>query len=230
MRIDQITSKVGAHRRRRRVGRGPGSGRGKTSGRGHKGGGARAGWGGRTLNEGGALPLFRRVPIRGFSNAQFQVRYQVVNVAQLDKAFAGGADVTAEKLAEAGLVNPSKGPVKVLADGSLDKKLTVTADAFSAAAVRKITGAGGTVNDLSGRTEARARAEAAARARAQAQAAARARAEAEAQAKAEAKAEAKAKAKAEKAEKKAKAQPQGEPKADAAAAGDSQAATQDEDR
>ncbi len=211
MMIEQITSKAGAHRRRRRIGRGIGSGRGKTSGRGHKGGGARAGWGGRTLNEGGALPLFRRVPIRGFSNARFQVRYQVVNVGQLDEAFDPGAEVTGQKLADAGLANLSKGPIKVLATGTLSKKLTVTADAFSAAAVRKIAEAGGQVNDLSGRTEARARAEASARIRAERQAAAQARAEAEAAAQAEAK----AKAKAEKAEKKAKSKPKAEGPRDA---------------
>ncbi len=210
MMIHDITAKVGADAKRWRVGRGPGSGSGKTSGRGHKGAGARAGWRGRTLQEGGALPLFRRVPIRGFSNANFTVRYQVVNVGQLDALFADGAQVTGETLAQAGLADAGKGPVKLLGDGEVSRKLTVTIDAISASAARKITEAGGTVTDLSGRLEARAKAAAQAQARAEAEAKAKAEAEAAAQAKAEAKAKAKAEAKAKKAE--GKGEPKGEGK------------------
>ena len=83
MMIHDITAAVGANKKRRRVGRGTGSGRGKTSERGHKGAGARTGFKAKLLNEGGGMPLYRRLPIRGFSNAPFTVRYQVVNVGQL---------------------------------------------------------------------------------------------------------------------------------------------------
>ncbi len=142
----EITAKSGANKRNRRVGRGTGSGRGKTAGRGHKGQGSRPGTQQHPLNEGGGLPLFRRLPIRGFSNARFATPVQVVNVSELDRVFDDGADVNAESLAAAGLIRSAKGKVKVLGNGELSKKLTVTADRFSKSAAEKISQAGGSVN------------------------------------------------------------------------------------
>ncbi|MDD4889646.1 MAG: 50S ribosomal protein L15, partial [Phycisphaerae bacterium] len=167
MMINDITAKAGKNAKRWRVGRGIGSGSGKMSGRGHKGGGARAGCSGRTLAEGGGLPLFRRVPIRGFSNFKFETVYQPVNVVDLDKHFADGSDVTVAAICEKGLASSGKGPVKVLGGGAVSKKLNVTADAFSDSAARKITEAGGQTTDLSGnlarRVKEKAHAEIAAR-------------------------------------------------------------------
>ena len=95
MNISEITRRAGAHRRRKRVGRGRGSGHGKTCGRGHKGAGARSGYRAQTLAEGGMFPLFRRIPKFGFNNARFRTTYQIVNLASLDARFDDGATVNA---------------------------------------------------------------------------------------------------------------------------------------
>lgn len=112
----EITSIAGKHKSRTRIGRGPGTGHGKTSGRGHKGAGSRAGSGGRGMSEGGQMPLFRRLPKRGFSNLDFAKTYQIVNVSQLD-IFSDGDTVDVEQLAKAGLIDNTKAKVKVLGDG-----------------------------------------------------------------------------------------------------------------
>jgi len=143
MNLTEITRKAGAERLRRRVGRGRGSGRGKTSGRGHKGGGQRAGWRERGLQEGGQMPTFRRIPKRGFSNADFKTRYSVVNVASLEERFPAGTHVTPPAMAEVGLIRNVKLPVKILGDGALTKKLKVDAAKFSKSALEKIKAAGG---------------------------------------------------------------------------------------
>jgi large subunit ribosomal protein L15 len=143
MNISDITQSSGAHRRNKRLGRGRSSGHGKTSGRGQKGGGSRSGWKSRGLAEGGAIPFFRRVPKRGFSNVQFAVRCATVNVADLESVFADGAHVTAQALHEAGLIRDVHGPVKVLGHGTLSKKLVVEAARYSKTAAEKITAAGG---------------------------------------------------------------------------------------
>jgi len=143
MMISEVLSRGKRHKARKRVGRGPGSGHGKTAGRGHKGMGQRAGSPKRTLAEGGALPLFRRMPKRGFSNARFQTRYQVVNLRDLESRFDEGTHVTPSLLEETGLIRDAKRPVKVLGDGQLTKKLRVQANGFSAAAAAKIQQAGG---------------------------------------------------------------------------------------
>lgn len=148
MNITEITKQAGAHRRRKRVGRGEGSGLGKTSGRGNKGSGARAGWQLRLLREGGQMPTFRRTPKRGFSNVQFRTVYQVVNVGSLETRFEPGAHVTASALAAAGLIRCATDPVKILAGGELTRKLTVEAQRFSADAAKKIEAAGGTIKRL----------------------------------------------------------------------------------
>lgn len=132
----------GATRKRKRVGRGPGSGNGKTAGRGHKGQRSRSGYSRRYGFEGGQMPLVRRIPKRGFTNI-FRVGYQVVNLRDLDRVFSDGDTVTAELLTEKGLIRGDKKPVKILASGELSKKLTVQAHAFSKNAQASIEAAGG---------------------------------------------------------------------------------------
>jgi large subunit ribosomal protein L15 len=132
----------GATRKRKRVGRGPGSGNGKTAGRGHKGQRSRSGYSRRWGFEGGQMPLVRRIPKRGFTNI-FRVGFQVVNLRDLDRLFSDGDTVTPELLAEKGLIRVGKKPVKVLASGELGKKLTVQAHAFSKSARASIEAAGG---------------------------------------------------------------------------------------
>ena len=139
----EITSVVGKHKARKRIGRGTGSGHGKTCGRGHKGSGSRAGSTSVSLYEGGQMPLFRRLPKRGFSNYKFVIRYQIVNVSQLE-GFDEGAAVGVEQLSNAGLIDSRKSKVKILGDGELTKKLDVIAHKFSKSAKQKIVDCGGT--------------------------------------------------------------------------------------
>lgn len=139
----EITSVVGKHKARKRIGRGTGSGHGKTCGRGHKGSGSRAGSTSASLYEGGQMPLFRRLPKRGFSNYNFVTRYQIVNISQLDR-FDEGAAVGVEQLSNAGLIDSRKSKVKILGDGELTKKLDVIAHKFSKSAKQKIVDCGGT--------------------------------------------------------------------------------------
>ncbi len=141
----EITSIVGKNKSRKRVGRGNGSGHGKTCGRGHKGAGSRAGSVSRTLYEGGQMPLFRRLPKRGFSNFRFANRYEIVNVLQLER-FDDGDTVGVEQLCVAGLVDSTRSKVKILGSGVLTKKLDVTAHRFSRSAEDKILGCGGIAN------------------------------------------------------------------------------------
>lgn len=132
-----------------RVGRGPGSGNGKTSGRGHKGAKSRSGWSRRLGWEGGQMPLFRRVPKRGFNNKNFKRFFTIINVGQLN-IFENGAVVDLQTILDSGLASKEKHTdlLKVLGDGDLKKKLTVKADALSQSAVQKIEAAGGTVEVL----------------------------------------------------------------------------------
>ena len=139
----QITSIAGRYKSRRRVGRGNGSGYGKTSGRGHKGQHSRAGSSSFTLHEGGQMPLFRRLPKRGFSNFNFAVGYEIVNVSQLER-FEDGANISVEQLSDVGLISNRKCRVKILGDGELTKKLQITANKFSKGAEQKIEACGGT--------------------------------------------------------------------------------------
>jgi large subunit ribosomal protein L15 len=125
------------------VGRGLGSGHGKTSTKGHKGMGQHSTGGARRLTEGGQMPLFRRIPKRGFSNAQFRTEYQVVNVVDLAETFESGAAVTPATLEAAGLIHDASKPVKILGTGELSKKLDVQANKFSGTAAKKIADAGG---------------------------------------------------------------------------------------
>ena len=148
MKLHDLKPPAGAGKRRKIVGRGPGSGHGKTAGRGHKGQKARAGGGSHPWFEGGQLPLHRRVPKRGFTNI-FRKRYAIVNVGDLNR-FESGTVVTPGALQTAGLIRQAGVGVKVLADGELTRPLSVSAQKFSRAAAEKIRAAGGTVEVLAG--------------------------------------------------------------------------------
>ena len=142
MKLHELRPSEGAFKTSKRVGRGVASGTGKTSGKGHKGQNARSGGGVRPGFEGGQLPLFRRLPKRGFSNAMFKKEYATINVSDLNK-FEDGAVVTPELLKEMGLLKKQLAGVKVLGNGNLDKKITVKANNFSRSAVEKIENKGG---------------------------------------------------------------------------------------
>ncbi len=142
--LSNLGPNPGAVKKRKRVGRGPGSGLGKTAGRGHKGQKSRSGGAKPRYFEGGQLPLYRRLPKRGFTNI-FKVTYQVVNVGQLEEKFDSDAVIDREALRKAGLIKKLNQPVKLLAKGSVSKKFTVKVDAASKKAIELIQAAGGTV-------------------------------------------------------------------------------------
>ena len=141
--INDVHRGIQKRRKRKRIGRGPGSGHGKTAGRGHKGFGSRAGASARRGYEGGQMPLFRRLAKRGFSNVAFAAKVAIVNVGALERTFEDGATVRPETLAETGLTTGSYDLVKILGKGDLNKKLTVQAHQFSKSAEQKIVAAGG---------------------------------------------------------------------------------------
>ena len=143
MKLHELQPAAGSRKERNRVGRGQGSGNGKTAGRGSKGQKARSGGGVRLGFEGGQTPLFRRIPKRGFQNIN-RKEYAVVNLGTLNR-FEDGQEVTATVLVEAGIVKNEKDGIKVLANGKLERKLTVKANKFSQAAKEAIEAAGGTV-------------------------------------------------------------------------------------
>ncbi len=147
MNISEIRPKV-AKKRRKRVGRGPGSGHGKTSCRGHNGQKSRVGFELRPSFEGGQMPLIRRIPKRGFFN-KFEKVYQIVNLGQLNEKFVKGAVVEPEVLKEVGLISKTSLPLKVLGDGELKKVLTIKAHKFSKQAIEKINKAGAAFELLS---------------------------------------------------------------------------------
>jgi len=137
--LEKISPPKGAIKRRKRVGRGPGS-QGKTSGKGHKGQNSRSGGGVSPWFEGGQTPLKMRVPKRGFTNI-FRVTYDIVNVTALNR-FNDGETITIDELTKSGLTSGKK-PVKILGYGDLDKNITVKANRFSKSAVAKLEGRGG---------------------------------------------------------------------------------------
>ena len=141
MKLNELKKNEGATFAKKRVGRGPGSGLGKTSGKGQKGQKARSGVSIPATFEGGQLPLYRRLPKRGFSNAKFKIVYAVVNLDELNR-FEDGTVVTPALLKEAGIVKKGLDGVKVLGDGSLEKKLTIQANKFSSSALEKIEKSG----------------------------------------------------------------------------------------
>ena len=142
MKLHTIYATEGATKTRKRVGRGIGSGTGKTAGKGHKGQNARSGGGVRPGFEGGQLPLFRRLPKRGFSNAKFKNEYAVINLSDLNK-FENDAVITPELLKEMGLVKNQLSGIKVLGNGTLEKKVIVKAHKFSSVAKEEIEKLGG---------------------------------------------------------------------------------------
>lgn len=144
MKLHELKPNEGSVQTRKRVGRGPGSGLGKTSGKGHKGQNARSGGGVRPGFEGGQLPLFRRLPKRGFNNYEFRTEYAVVNVGDLND-FKDGSVIELMNLKESGLVKKEKDGIKILGSGELTKKLTVKANKFSSTAKEKIENAGGKI-------------------------------------------------------------------------------------
>jgi len=148
MRLHDLKPRPGAKHRRKRLGQGESSGHGKTSGRGGKGQTARSGSSIRIGFEGGQMPLIRRIPKRGFNHARFATRYLAVNVGDLNN-FADGARVDEQLLRDEGLANGKGDGVKILGDGELSKKLTVSASAFSASAKAKIEAKGGTCEIVS---------------------------------------------------------------------------------
>ena len=141
MKLHELSPAEGSVKASFRVGRGPGSGNGKTSGKGHKGQNARSGGGVRPGFEGGQIPLYRRLPKKGFNN-HFAVNYAIVNVASLNK-FEDGAVVDADALTASRLVTDTMDGIKILGSGELTKKLTVKASCLSASARAKIEAAGG---------------------------------------------------------------------------------------
>ena len=147
MNLKTVCSKGVRYADRKRIGRGPGSGLGKTSGRGHKGWGQRSGARRRPGYEGGQMPIYRRVPKRGFTNARFRTEYTVINVGEL-ATFEDGANVDLELVLKHGLTSKVTPLFKVLGNGDLQRKLTVRAQKFSKSAVQKINAAGGTAVEV----------------------------------------------------------------------------------
>jgi len=144
MDLSIVCSKGVAYKTRKRIGRGIGSGSGKTSGRGHKGQGSRSGYSRSPGFEGGQMPIYRRMPKRGFTNARFRTDYTVINVCDFD-AFEDGATVDLEAVINHGLVSLNTPLLKVLGNGECGRKLTVRAQKFSKSAKEKIEAAGGSV-------------------------------------------------------------------------------------
>ena len=141
MKLHELQRNIGATQAKKRVGRGPGSGLGKTSGRGQKGQKARSGGSINPVFEGGQLPLYRRIPKRGFSNHMFKTEYAVINVEDLN-IFEDGTVVTPALLKETGIVKKQLSGIKVLGNGKLEKKLTIQANKFSTSALEKIKESG----------------------------------------------------------------------------------------
>jgi large subunit ribosomal protein L15 len=147
--LHEISALAPRFKKSQRKGRGESSGRGKTSGRGNKGSKARVGKYVKRGHEHGQTPIYRRLPKRGFSNENFERRFHIVNVADLER-FESGVTIDAAALIDAGLVPDDTQPVKILGDGAISKKLTVVAGWYSRSAHQKITEAGGTAQNLKG--------------------------------------------------------------------------------
>lgn len=141
MKLHELEKNIGAKHSKKRLGRGSGSGLGKTSGRGQKGQKARSGGSINPVFEGGQLPLYRRIPKRGFKNAKFRTVYATINVEDLN-VFEDGTVVTPALLKDTGLLKKQLDGVKVLGNGKLEKKITIQASKFSASALEKIKEAG----------------------------------------------------------------------------------------
>jgi large subunit ribosomal protein L15 len=150
MKLNDVNRGIEKHKKRRRLGRGPGSGQGKTAGRGHKGSGSRAGFSNPPAFQGGTMTLVRRVPKRGFHN-KFAPTVAIVNLGTLEEVFAAGDEVTPDTLRTQGVIRTRYDFLKVLGDGALTKALKVSAHRFSQSAREKIAQAGGQVIELPGK-------------------------------------------------------------------------------
>lgn len=148
--LDDVHRGIKKNKKRKRIGRGPGSGHGKTSGRGHNGYYSRSGSSRRLSFEGGQMPLARRIAKRGFSNKRFAKVVAIVNVSALNDSFENGEEVTPQVLADKGLAKGRFDLVKILGNGELTKKLTIKAHKYSASAEEKIKAAGGSVERIFG--------------------------------------------------------------------------------
>ena len=149
MRLHDVNKGIHKNRKRLRVGRGPGSGRGKTSGRGHKGQGQLAGWSASAIFEGARMPIIRQIPKRGFHN-RFARTVFAVNIGDIAKAFAAGAEVTPETLKAAGMAGGVWDELKILGQGEVTHALSVSAHRLSSQAREKILAAGGKVTEIPG--------------------------------------------------------------------------------
>jgi large subunit ribosomal protein L15 len=145
MKLHTLAPNKGAKHRVKRLGCGESSGHGKTSCKGNKGQKARSGSGTRVGFEGGQMPLHRRLPKRGFNNVNFKTKVEVVNLAQIEKAFNDGDTVDGEALRKAGLINRACDQIKVLGQGEITKKVNLVVDTISASAKDKVEKAGGSV-------------------------------------------------------------------------------------
>lgn len=141
MKLHELEKNIGATHAKKRVGRGSGSGLGKTSGRGQKGQKARSGGSINPVFEGGQLPLYRRLPKRGFTNGKFRTRYAVINLKDLN-VFENGTLVTPALLKEKGIIKNQLDGIKILGEGKLEKNLTIQANKFSTTALEKIKESG----------------------------------------------------------------------------------------
>ena len=147
MQLNDVHRGITKHRKRKRIGRGHGSGTGKTAGRGHKGHKSRSGYSRKPNFQGGAMPMFRRIPKRGFNN-RWAITVFAVNVGKLNESYDDGETVTLESLATKNLAKGGFDEVKILGDGEITKKLTIEAHRFSKSAEEKIAAAGGTVTKI----------------------------------------------------------------------------------
>lgn len=145
LKLNNLSPEKGARRNKKRIGRGPGSGFGKTAGRGHKGALSRSGYSSKPGFEGGQMPLHRRLPKRGFTNI-FKKEYRIVSLNDLD-TFDAGTVIDRQALLDAGIIKDKDELVKVLANGEINKAVTVDLDKMSKTASEKITAAGGTVKE-----------------------------------------------------------------------------------
>ncbi len=150
MKLHDVNEGITKYKKRRRIGRGPGSGHGKTAGKGHKGQKSRSGWSQKVTFQGGAMAMVRRIPKRGFNN-RFALDVATLNLRDLERVFNDGDEVTPESIKQQGLLTSRYDVLKILGDGELGKKLNVSAHRFSAKAQEQIEAAGGTVTVLPGK-------------------------------------------------------------------------------
>ena len=142
MKLNELSNTSRPYKRRKLLGRGVGSKSGKTCGRGHKGAGSRSGWKSRSRYEGGQLPLYRKLPERGFNNARFKKKAVTINLRQIDEVFEDGEVVSLATLSSKGYLKTVCPRLKILADGELSKRVTIEAHSYSAKATEKLTATG----------------------------------------------------------------------------------------